>query len=58
MIVCIFSKPLIKIICSLLAFVLFNIIKCLTFSQGNIQDDLKSKCFICDLQAHEFDRKA
>ena len=26
--------------------------------QSNIEEDLRSKCFICDLQAHEFDRKA
>ena len=26
--------------------------------QSNIEEDLRSKCFICDLQAHELDRKA
>ena len=29
-----------------------------TYIQYKIEEDQKSKCFICDLESHEFDRRA
>ena len=38
----------------------FSLIPPLTppFSQSNIEDDQKSKCFICDLSSYDFEGKA
>ena len=32
--------------------IIFSLVQC------NIEEDQKAKCFICDLESHEFDRKA